>query len=67
MRAIDLADALQKPKFIPSDPRPDNGKNTKLKHPDCVLFNDPKSVAVVAHGELLHSVDLDDVSNPSLA
>ena len=67
MRAIDLADALQKPTFIPFDPRPDNGKNIKVNHPDCVLFNESKTEAVVAHGEPLRIVDLDDLSNRSLA
>jgi hypothetical protein len=66
MKAINLVDALQKPKFKPFDLYLDNGKTILVKHPDCVLFNESKSVAVVAEGEHLHIVDLDHVSNLSL-
>ncbi|MBI3878659.1 MAG: hypothetical protein HY301_01160 [Verrucomicrobia bacterium] len=64
---MNLLDALEKPKFKPFDLCLDNGRVIRIKHPDCVLFNDPKTVAVIADGEHLHIVDLDHVSNLALA
>jgi len=63
MKAVNLQDALHKSKFKPFELMLDNGRSIRVKHPDCVLFNNPKTVAVVAEGEHLHIVDLDHVSN----
>ena len=67
MKAVKLLDVLEKPRFKPFDLCLDNGKTIRVKHPDCVLLNEPKTVAVVADGEHLHIVDLQHVSNLLLA
>jgi len=66
MRAIKLVDALHRQKFKPFDLCLDSGKTITVKHPDCVLFSDDKTVAVVAECEHLHIVDLDHISDLSL-
>lgn len=66
MRAINLVDALHRKKFKPFVLCLDSGETIPVKHPDCVLFSENKTVAVVADGEHLHIVDLDHVSNLSL-
>jgi hypothetical protein len=67
MKATRLQDALGKPQLKPFDLHLDNGKTIRVKHPDCVLFNEPKTVAVVADGEHLHILHLDHVPNLPLA
>ena len=42
-----------------------SGKTIPVKHPDRVLFSENKTVAVVAEGEHLHIVDLDQVEHES--
>ena len=66
MKALTLEDALNKQKFIPFDLVLDNARVNPVKHPECVMFNEVKTVAVVADGEHLHIVDLDHVSNISI-
>jgi transcriptional antiterminator Rof (Rho-off) len=66
MRAVNFADALQREKFTPFELCLDSGKIIQVKHSDCVLFSENKSVAVVAEGEHLHIVDLDHIANLSL-
>ena len=63
MKAITVEDALNKRRFIPFDLVLDNARVIRIKHPECVLFNEAWTVAVVADGEHLHIVDLDHVSN----
>ncbi|MFM8469332.1 MAG: hypothetical protein ACKODH_05090 [Limisphaerales bacterium] len=63
MKAITVEDALNKRKFIPFELVLDNARVIRVKHPECVMFNEAKTVAVVADGEHLHIVDLDHVSN----
>lgn len=63
MKAVTVEDALRKRKFIPFDLVLDNARVVRVKHPECVMFNEAKTVAVVADGEHLHIVDLDHVSN----
>lgn len=63
MKAITVEDALKKPRFMPFDLILDNARVIRVKHPECVMFNEPKTVAVVADGEHLHIVDLDHVSS----
>ena len=66
MKAVNLQDALKKAQFKAFDLCLDNGRVIPVKHPDCVLFNEPKTTAVIADGEHLHIVDLDHVSNLAL-
>jgi hypothetical protein len=66
MKALNLQDALKKTRFKPFDLCLDNGRVIRVKHPDCAMFNETKTVAVVADGEHLHLVDLDHVSNLAL-
>lgn len=66
MKAVTPQDALGKPKFKPFDLHLDNGRAIRVKHLDCVLFNEPKTIAVIADREHLHIVDLDHVSNLTL-
>jgi hypothetical protein len=66
MKALTLEDALNKQKFIPFDLVLDNARVIPVKPPECVMFNEVKTVAVVADGEHLHIVDLDHVSNISI-
>lgn len=63
MKAVTVEDALRKRKFIPFDLVLDNARFVRVKHPECVMFNEAKTVAVVADGEHLHIVDLDHVSD----
>jgi len=63
MKAVTVEDALRKRKFIPFDLVLDNARVVRVKHPECVMFNEAKTVAVVADGEHLHIVDLDHVSD----
>jgi hypothetical protein len=63
MKAITVEDALNKRKFIPFELILDNARVIRVKHPECVMFNEAKTVAVVADGEHLHIVDLEHVSN----
>ncbi|KAF0170406.1 MAG: hypothetical protein FD161_4653 [Limisphaerales bacterium] len=58
-----MTKALNKRKFIPFELVLDNARVIRIKHPECVMFNEAKTVAVVADGEHLHIVDLDHVSN----
>ncbi len=57
MKALTVEDALNKRKFIPFDRVLDNARVIR------VMFNEAKTVAVVADGEHLHIVDLDHASN----
>jgi hypothetical protein len=66
MDAINLVDALHPMKFQPFELCLNGGKVIPVKHPDCVLLSENKTVAVVAEGEHLHIVDLDQISNLSL-
>ena len=66
MKASNLEDALKKPRFKPFDLCLGSGNAIRVKHPDCVLFNESRTVAVVAEGEHLHIVDLEHVSNLAL-
>jgi hypothetical protein len=66
MKAANLQDALQRPSFKTFDLCLDNGKLIRVKHPDRVLFNESKTTAVIADGDHLHIVDLDQVSSLSL-
>jgi hypothetical protein len=66
MKAINLLDVLNKPRFEPFGLCLDNGRMIPVKHPECVLLNDSKMTAVIADGEHLHIVDLDHVSNLQL-
>lgn len=63
MKAITVEVALNKRKFIPFELVLDNARVIRVKHPEYVMFNEAKTVAVVADGEHLHIVDLDHVSN----
>ena len=66
MKAVTLLDALHKKKFKAFTLCVDNGREIRVKHPDCVLLNENKTVAVVAEGEHLHIVDLDHISSLAL-
>jgi hypothetical protein len=46
VKAVPLQDALHKPKFKPSDVVLDSGRSVRVKHPDCVLFNESRTIAV---------------------
>ena len=63
MRATTIAKVLRKRKFIPFDLVLDNARVIPVKHPECVMFNQAKTVAIVADGEHLHMVDLDHVAS----
>lgn len=63
MKAITVEDALNKRKFVPFDLVLDNARVIPVKHPECVMFNQAKTVAIVADGEHLHMVDLDHVAS----
>ena len=67
MKALNLLDALNKPRFKAFDLCLDNGRIIRVKHSDCVLLNESRTIAVIADGEHLHIVDLDHVSNLALA
>jgi hypothetical protein len=66
MKAVNLLDVLNKARFKPFDLCLDNGRMLRVKHPDRVLLNEPKTTAVIADGEHLHIVDLDHVSSLTL-
>lgn len=66
MNAVNLVDALHRKKFKPFVICLDSGEIIKVKHPDCVLLSENKTVAVVAEGEHLHIVDLVHISNLSM-
>lgn len=66
MKAVNLEDILNQPRFRPFDLVLDNGRVIRVKHPDGVLLNETKSTAVIADGAHLHIVDLDPVSSASL-
>ncbi len=63
MTAITVEDALNKRRFVPFELVLDNARVIRVKRPERVMFNEAKTVAVVADGEHLHIVDLDHVSN----
>ncbi|MCI0536946.1 MAG: hypothetical protein L0Z50_17160 [Verrucomicrobiales bacterium] len=67
MKAVNLEDALNQARFKPFDLCLDNGRIIRVKHPDCVLFNEPKTTAVIADGEHLYIVDMEHVSSLALA
>ena len=63
MKAVNLVDALHRKKFKPFELRLDSGESVSVRHMDCVLFSEDKTVAVVAEGEHFHIVDLEHISN----
>jgi hypothetical protein len=63
MKAVNLVDALHRKKFKPFELKLDSGESIPVKHPDCVLFSENKTVAVVAAGEHFHIVDLEHIAN----
>jgi len=63
VQATTIAKVLRKRKFIPFDLILDNARVIPVKHPECVMFNQAKTVAIVADGEHLHMVDLDHVAS----
>ncbi|HEY3854495.1 MAG TPA: hypothetical protein VGO67_08895 [Verrucomicrobiae bacterium] len=63
MKAVNLVDVLHRKRFKPFELKLDSGESISVKHPDCVLFSEDKTVAVVAEGEHFHIVDLEHISN----
>lgn len=62
MKTVNLEDALSQQPFRPVILHMDSGKEILVRHPDFLLFNEPKTAAVVAEGERFHVVDLEHVS-----
>jgi hypothetical protein len=65
MKPANLQDALHREGFKPFDLNLDSGRIIPVKHPDCVLFSESKTTAVIADGEHLHIVDVEHISSLS--
>jgi len=65
MRAVDLEDALSTTPFIPFDVHID-GKVISVGHPEHVLLNPSKIVAVMVPDDRIHIVDIDRISSLTL-
>jgi hypothetical protein len=61
MRPADLEDALQSTPFIPFDVRVD-GKAIPVGHPEQVLLNKSKAVAVIVPDDHIHIVNVEHIS-----
>jgi hypothetical protein len=65
MRAVDLEDALRTTPFIPFDVHID-GKMISVGHPEHVLLNSSKTVAVMVPNDHIHIVDISRISSLTL-
>ena len=66
MKATTIEDALNKRPFAAFAMKLDNGEAIRVRHPDCLLFNQSRTTAVVAGSDdHLHIVDVDHVSSVS--
>ena len=65
MRAADLEDVLHAPPFIPFDVHID-GKVISVGHPEHVMLNPSKTVAVMAPDDLIHVVEIARISSLTL-
>ncbi len=63
----EIEDALNATPFIPFDIHLDNGKVVRVPHHDFLLFNESKTVIVVASGGRLHIMAVSHVSSLSHA
>jgi hypothetical protein len=62
MKAITIQDALEQAPFKPFQLILESGKLVRVQHPDCLLFNGPKTVCVVAEGEHIRVLDIDHLT-----
>jgi hypothetical protein len=65
MRATNLEDVLNNQPFVPFDINV-NGKVIHVAHPEQVMFNRSKTVAVVVPDEHIHIVDIGHISSLTL-
>jgi hypothetical protein len=65
MRAVDLEDALSTTPFIPFDVHID-GKVISVGHPEHVLLNPSKTVAIMVPDDRIHIVDINHISSLTL-
>ena len=65
MKAVNLEDALKKKPFTPFELHVDNGAGLVIGHPECLMFNQSKTTAVIADGEHFHLIDLEHISSLS--
>jgi hypothetical protein len=65
MRAADLEDALHTTPFIPFDVHID-GKLISVGHPEHVMLNPSKTVAVMMPDDRIHIVDIGQISSLTL-
>jgi hypothetical protein len=62
MKAITIEDALGQIPFKPFQIILEGGRPVRVQHPDCLLFNGPKTVCVVAEGEHIRVLDVDHLT-----
>ena len=62
MKAITIEDALEQIPFKPFQIILEGGRMVRVQHPDCLLFNGPKTVCVVAEGEHIRVLDVDHLT-----
>ena len=65
MRAADLEDVLNATAFVPFDVRID-GKTISVGHPEHVMLNPSKTVAVMVPDDHIHIVDIGRISSLTL-
>ena len=65
MRAVDFEDALNTTPFVPFDVHVD-GKVISVGHPEHVLLNKSKTLAVIVPDDHIHIVDVRHISSLTL-